>query len=80
MKTVNCMWGFFFQLTNQTWLKKKNIQVPIEQTPFEVKGHFHFMPPSAVKVVGSYLLGTCVRPDLHADVVLEIPNVSSFYT
>ena len=34
------------------------------------------MAPSAVKVVGSYLLGTMVKSHLNVDITLSIPVVS----
>lgn len=44
--------------------------------PFGVKGKFRFLPPAAVKVVGSYLLGTCIKPDINVDVAVMMPRVS----
>ena len=66
----------FLQLTNQAWLPD-GVQVPIHQVPYTVKGRFHFLPPAQVTVVGSYLLGTCIRPDINVDVALTIPRVRS---
>lgn len=37
------------------------------------------MAPSAVKVVGSYLLGTMVKPHLNVDISLSIPAVSCLF-
>ncbi|ELR51092.1 Nucleolar protein 6 [Bos mutus] len=61
------------ELTNQAWLPD-GVQVPIHQVPYTVKGRFHFLPPAQVTVVGSYLLGTCIRPDINVDVALTIPR------
>ena len=36
------------------------------------------MAPGAVKVVGSYLLGTMVKPHFNVDVALAIPVVSMY--
>ncbi|XP_001365176.3 nucleolar protein 6 isoform X1 [Monodelphis domestica] len=60
-------------MTDQSWLPK-GVRVPFIQKPFAVKGRFHFLPPTQVTVVGSYLLGTCVRPDVNVDVVLTMPK------
>lgn len=43
--------------------------------PYAVKGSFRFLPPSQITVVGSYLLGTCIRPDVNVDVALTMPRV-----
>ena len=41
-----------------------------------MKGKFIFRPPVAVKVVGSYLLKTAIKPDLNVDLALELPKVN----
>uniref|UniRef100_A0A8U7P564 Nucleolar protein 6 n=1 Tax=Corvus moneduloides TaxID=1196302 RepID=A0A8U7P564_CORMO len=61
------------QLTDQAWLSK-DVKVPFLQVPFNVKGRFHFVPPAELKVVGSYLLGTCVRPEINVDVAVTMPR------
>uniref|UniRef100_A0A7M4FBZ1 Nucleolar protein 6 n=1 Tax=Crocodylus porosus TaxID=8502 RepID=A0A7M4FBZ1_CROPO len=60
-------------ITDQTWLPK-HVRVPLLQVPFGVKGKFHFLPPAAVKVVGSYLLGTCIKPEINVDVAVTMPR------
>uniref|UniRef100_A0A8D0GV09 Nucleolar protein 6 n=1 Tax=Sphenodon punctatus TaxID=8508 RepID=A0A8D0GV09_SPHPU len=60
-------------VTDQSWLPK-DVKVPFLQVPFGVKGRFRFLPPAAVKVVGSYLLGTCIKPEINVDVVLTMPR------
>lgn len=62
------------QLTDQTWLPA-GVRVPLHQVPYTVKGCFCFLPPSQVTVVGSYLLGTCVRPDINVDMAVTMPRV-----
>ncbi|KAM9096445.1 nucleolar protein 6 [Sarcophilus harrisii] len=61
------------EMTDQSWLPK-DVRVPFIQKPYSVKGRFQFLPPTQVTVVGSYLLGTCVRPDVNIDVVLTMPK------
>lgn len=34
------------------------------------------MPPTELKVVGSYLLGTCIKPEINVDVAVTMPQVS----
>lgn len=64
------------QLTDQAWLPA-GVRVPLHQVPYTVKGCFRFLPPAQVTVVGSYLLGTCIRPDINVDVALTMPKVRS---
>ncbi|XP_061875058.1 nucleolar protein 6 isoform X3 [Colius striatus] len=61
------------ELTDQAWLPK-GVKVPFLQVPFSVKGRFHFVPPSEVTVVGSYLLGTCIKPEINVDVAVTMPR------
>ncbi|XP_033928968.1 nucleolar protein 6 [Melopsittacus undulatus] len=61
------------ELTDQAWLPK-DVKVPFLQVPFSVKGRFRFMPPTELKVVGSYLLGTCIRPEINVDVAVTMPR------
>ncbi|EPQ03522.1 Nucleolar protein 6 [Myotis brandtii] len=61
------------QLTDQAWLPA-GVRVPLHQVPYTVKGCFRFLPPAQVTVVGSYLLGTCIRPDINVDVALTMPK------
>ncbi|XP_073474509.1 nucleolar protein 6 [Aquarana catesbeiana] len=60
-------------LVDQTWLPK-NVKVPFLQAPYQVKGKFHFRPPTSIKVVGSYLLGTCIKPEINVDLAVTIPQ------
>ncbi|KAM4808387.1 nucleolar protein 6 [Rhinophrynus dorsalis] len=60
-------------LVDQTWLPK-SVKVPFLQVPYKVKGKFRFLPPSSVKVVGSYLLGTCIKPEINVDLAVTIPQ------
>ncbi|XP_062369968.1 nucleolar protein 6 [Cinclus cinclus] len=61
------------ELTDQAWLSK-DVRVPFLQVPFNVKGRFHFVPPAELKVVGSYLLGTCIRPEINVDIAVTMPR------
>uniref|UniRef100_A0A670Z235 Nucleolar protein 6 n=1 Tax=Pseudonaja textilis TaxID=8673 RepID=A0A670Z235_PSETE len=61
------------EITDQSWLPT-GVKVPILQLPFKVKGKFHFLPPVEVNVVGSYLLGTCIKPDVNVDVAVIMPK------
>ncbi|KAG9488294.1 hypothetical protein GDO78_007867 [Eleutherodactylus coqui] len=60
-------------LVDQSWLPK-SVKVPFLQVPYQVNGKFHFLPPSSIKVVGSYLLGTCIKPEINVDVAVTIPK------
>ncbi|XP_065716662.1 nucleolar protein 6 [Patagioenas fasciata] len=61
------------ELTDQAWLPK-GVKVPFLQVPFSVKGRFRFLPPAELKVVGSYLLGTCIKPEINVDVAVTMPR------
>uniref|UniRef100_A0A8C8AGU2 Nucleolar protein 6 n=1 Tax=Otus sunia TaxID=257818 RepID=A0A8C8AGU2_9STRI len=61
------------ELTDQAWLPK-GVKVPFLQVPFSVKGRFRFVPPTELKVVGSYLLGTCIKPEINVDVAVTMPR------
>ncbi|XP_037654304.1 nucleolar protein 6 [Choloepus didactylus] len=61
------------ELTDQEWLPA-GVRVPLHQVPFTVKGCFRFLPPAHITIVGSYLLGTCIRPDINVDVALTMPR------
>uniref|UniRef100_A0A8C8E7P0 Nucleolar protein 6 n=1 Tax=Otus sunia TaxID=257818 RepID=A0A8C8E7P0_9STRI len=61
------------RLTDQAWLPK-GVKVPFLQVPFSVKGRFRFVPPTELKVVGSYLLGTCIKPEINVDVAVTMPR------
>lgn len=63
------------QLTDQSWLPG-DVKVPFLQVPFDVKGKFRFLPPAQLSVVGSYLLGTCIKPEINVDVAVTMPRVS----
>ncbi|XP_064627089.1 nucleolar protein 6-like [Lineus longissimus] len=65
--------GKMYDLTDQRWCRKMKIKVPLHQEPFRVKGKFSFHPPSKVTVLGSFVMGTCVEPDPHIDVAVEMP-------
>ncbi|XP_061172085.1 nucleolar protein 6-like isoform X1 [Saccostrea echinata] len=62
------------ELQSQKWLK--NIQVPIHQNPRGVKGRFQFIPPTEILTTGSYVTGTCIKPNVTVDLVLVIPKES----
>ncbi|XP_038646615.1 nucleolar protein 6 [Scyliorhinus canicula] len=59
-------------ITDQSWLPK-GVKVPFLQIPYNIKGKFHFLRPASVKVIGSYLLGTCTKPEINVDVAVTMP-------
>ncbi|KAM4049230.1 nucleolar protein 6 [Anomaloglossus baeobatrachus] len=60
-------------IVDQSWLPK-SVKVPFLQIPYQVKGSFHFLPPSSIKVVGSYLLEMCIKPEINVDVAVTMPQ------
>lgn len=64
------------QLSDLSWLKEKNIILPINlQHHGAVKGVFRFMPASTVQVIGSLATGTCNRRHGKIDIAVEMPEV-----
>lgn len=61
------------ELDDQIWLKKTDCKIPLHNSQV-VKGSFQFVPPTKVKVTGSFLHETCVKPNIHVDLVLEMPK------
>ena len=53
----------------------KTVAYPLRLSLDKAKGKFKFLPPSAIKIAGSYLLQTLVKPDLNVDVVMVMPEV-----
>ncbi len=63
------------QLSEGLGLIPGKVKYPLHFTPENCKGNFKFGPPSGVRVVGSYLLGTLTKPDLAVDLELSLPMV-----
>lgn len=68
---------FIHQLQSQKWLK--NIKAPIHQKPRAVKGKFQFVPPTEILTTGSFVTGTCIKPNITVDLVVVIPQVNVLY-
>ncbi|OPJ72554.1 hypothetical protein AV530_011540 [Patagioenas fasciata monilis] len=58
------------ELTNQAWLPKGG------KVLFSMKERFYFLPLAKLKVMGSYLLGTCIKLEINMDVAVTMPQVS----
>lgn len=67
---------FFVQLSDLSWLSESGIDVPFILVPEEMKGKFHMEPPDSVDLIGSYPLGTCIKPRVSVDLGVTIPAVS----
>ncbi|XP_072166858.1 nucleolar protein 6-like [Diadema setosum] len=52
----------------------RDICVPLKWSKTQVKGELKLVRPAGVKVVGSYLLGTCINTDLTIDMAVQIPT------
>ena len=63
------------QLCEGLGLIPGKVKYPLHFSPKNSKGKFKFGPPSGVRVVGSYLLGTLTKPDLTVDLELSLPVV-----
>ncbi|XP_072050523.1 nucleolar protein 6-like [Amphiura filiformis] len=61
-------------LSDTSWLTK-HVKVPLQWAKTQLKGEVCFQKPSSVKVVGSFLLDTCLYSSLNVDVAVEMPMV-----
>ena len=74
---INSCWitSFVFQLSDTSWLTKLKVKLPILMDPPTCKGRFQFFPPKAIKEIGSYPLGICLKPRPCVDLAVEMPKV-----
>uniref|UniRef100_A0AAY5ELP3 Nucleolar protein 6 n=1 Tax=Electrophorus electricus TaxID=8005 RepID=A0AAY5ELP3_ELEEL len=61
------------ELTDLSWLEHSGIAVPFILLPEATKGKFHMEPPVSVDLIGSYPLGTCIKPRVSVDLAVTIP-------
>ncbi|KAK2911723.1 hypothetical protein QQF64_027542 [Cirrhinus molitorella] len=59
------------ELDDISWLI--GVEVPVVFVPPKAKGRFHMEPPASVDLVGSYPLGTCIKPKVCVDLAVTIP-------
>ncbi|XP_065110286.1 nucleolar protein 6 [Paramisgurnus dabryanus] len=60
------------ELEDVSWLS--GVEVPFLLIPKVAKGKFHMEPPSSISMVGSYPLGTCIKPRVTVDLAVTIPD------
>ncbi|XP_048851490.1 nucleolar protein 6 isoform X2 [Brienomyrus brachyistius] len=60
------------ELNDLSWLSSE-VKVPFLLFPKSAKGKFHMEPPASVSVVGSYPLGTCIKPRVSVDLAVIMP-------
>ncbi|XP_050403291.1 nucleolar protein 6 [Patella vulgata] len=63
-----------YDLKDTKWLTKQKVKLPIHQASSCMKGKFQFLPPLSVRIIGSYLLDTVVKPDTVVDLMVEMPK------
>ncbi|XP_041464696.1 nucleolar protein 6-like [Lytechinus variegatus] len=51
----------------------KNVHLPMRWKKTQLKGEIKLCKPSEVKIIGSYLLGTCLNDPLTVDMAIQIP-------
>ncbi|KAG7318490.1 hypothetical protein KOW79_018245 [Hemibagrus wyckioides] len=61
------------ELSDLSWISESGIDVPFILVPEETKGKFHMEPPDSVDLIGSYPLGTCIKPRVSVDLAVTIP-------
>ncbi|XP_062874179.1 nucleolar protein 6 isoform X2 [Trichomycterus rosablanca] len=62
------------ELSDVSWLSESGIDVPFIMVPEDTKGKFHMEPPASVDLIGSYPLGTCIKPRVLVDLAVTIPH------
>ncbi|XP_037536415.1 nucleolar protein 6 [Nematolebias whitei] len=60
------------EVNDLSWLSGA-VKVPFLLTPKTTKGKFHMAPPASIDLVGSYPLGTCIKPNIKVDLAVTIP-------
>ena len=69
-------YSFYLQLSDGVSLLPKTVRYPlILNLMCAAKNSFQFQPPSSVKVVGGFLLGTTLDSNRNIDLSLLIPEV-----
>ncbi|XP_059910266.1 nucleolar protein 6 [Gadus macrocephalus] len=60
------------ELGDLSWLSG-SVKVPFIMMPAENAGKFQMAPPASVDLIGSYPLGTCIKPRITVDLAVTIP-------
>uniref|UniRef100_A0A3Q1HD25 Nucleolar protein 6 n=1 Tax=Anabas testudineus TaxID=64144 RepID=A0A3Q1HD25_ANATE len=60
------------EVSDLSWLSGA-VKIPFLLVPKTSKGKFHMAPPASVDLIGSYPLGTCIKPRVMADLAVTIP-------
>uniref|UniRef100_A0A671YCJ4 Nucleolar protein 6 n=1 Tax=Sparus aurata TaxID=8175 RepID=A0A671YCJ4_SPAAU len=60
------------EVSDLSWLSSA-VKVPFLLVPKTTKGKFHMAPPASIDLVGSYPLGTCIKPRITVDLAVTIP-------
>ncbi|CAL1536080.1 unnamed protein product [Lymnaea stagnalis] len=62
------------KITERQWLEARGFKLPVTERPFQVKGSFQFLPPTNLRLTGSALHDTLVKPDVQPDLVVQMPK------
>uniref|UniRef100_A0A3B3HT41 Nucleolar protein 6 n=1 Tax=Oryzias latipes TaxID=8090 RepID=A0A3B3HT41_ORYLA len=60
------------EVSDLSWLSGP-VKVPFLLMPKATKGKFYMTPPASINVIGSYPLGTCIKPHIKVDLAVTIP-------
>ncbi|RVE68306.1 hypothetical protein OJAV_G00090780 [Oryzias javanicus] len=60
------------EVSDLSWLFG-SVKVPFLLMPKATKGKFHMTPPASISLIGSYPLGTCIKPHIRVDLAVTIP-------
>ncbi|XP_053405167.1 nucleolar protein 6-like [Mercenaria mercenaria] len=69
--------GVKYELQDYSWLKDSGIEVPLAVEHSNVKGSFHFIPPVDVRLSGSFVFETCIKPNVTVDLIVVMPKVTN---
>ncbi|MED6248043.1 hypothetical protein ATANTOWER_025024 [Ataeniobius toweri] len=60
------------EVSDLSWLSGE-VKIPFLLVPKTTKGRFHMAPPASIDLIGSYPLGTCIKPHVKVDLLATIP-------
>ncbi|XP_029019148.2 nucleolar protein 6 [Betta splendens] len=61
------------EMSDLSWLSGA-VKVPFIMLPKSTKGKFNMAPPASIDLIGSYPLGTCIKPHIVVDLAVTIPS------
>ncbi|KAG1669163.1 Nucleolar protein 6 [Nymphon striatum] len=63
-----------FSVADRVWMNNMKIQMPISEELMENKGVWKFIPPTEIKIIGSFPLDLTARRNCEIDLCIEMPK------